>query len=59
MYNVFVSPPFVYFTQRTTRRTRALVDRRDDRLGDRFLVIVHDADDVLPPVDVIDERRLT
>jgi len=37
---------------------RGLVDRRYGRLGDGFFGVVDDADNVLPPVDVIRERRL-
>lgn len=43
----------------TARRTRALVDRRDRRLGGGgFFAAVDDANDVLPPVDVVHESRL-
>lgn len=46
-------------TELTARGARALVDRRDGRLGGGLLVVANDADDVLPPVDVVDERGLT
>lgn len=40
----------------TARRTRALVDRRDRWLGGRVFGAVDDANDVLPPVDVVRVR---
>jgi len=42
----------------TARGARGLVDRRYGRLGGGFFGVVDDADNVLPPVDVIRERRL-
>lgn len=41
----------------TARRARALVDRLDGRLvdGGGIFVVADDADDVLPPVDVVDK----
>lgn len=43
----------------TARGARGLVYRRYGWLGGRFFVVADYADDVLPPVDVICERRLT
>jgi len=40
----------------TARGARGLVDRRCGRLGGGFFGVVDDADNVLPPVDVIRER---
>lgn len=40
----------------TARGARGLVDRRYGRLGGGFFGVVDDADNVLPPVDVIRER---
>lgn len=43
----------------TARGAWALVDRCDRRLVcGGFLGVADDADDVLPPIDVVDERRL-
>lgn len=43
----------------TARGARALVDRCDRWLvRDSFFGVADDADDVLPPIDVVDERRL-
>jgi len=46
----------ILFIELTARGTRGLVDRRYGRLGGGFFGVVDDADNILPPVDVIRER---